>query len=122
MDPATHSASTTAVGSGEVVRDNYIPIFDGRPSSYKERRKRITLYQKKMTLAKRQVEGVINLLTSFNGPVWKQVEHLADTAAGQDNGFQQRSRSCRTAPSTARPLENWKSTRSSFQTQWQAGF
>ena len=89
MDPAAQSASSAAagLGTGEVVRDNYIPIFDGRPSSYKEWRKRIVLYQKKMVLAKRPVEGVINLLTSFTGPVWKQVEHLSETASEQEDGF-----------------------------------
>ena len=87
METAQSSASQSGTGTGEVVRDNYIPLFDGRPSSYREWRKRITLYQKKMVLAKRAPEGVINLLTSFSGHVWKQVEHLAETATEQEDGF-----------------------------------
>ena len=63
----------------EVVRDNYIPVFDGQPSSYKEYRKRVALYYKKMSIGNKKSEATINLLTSLAGPVWKQVEHLADT-------------------------------------------
>ena len=89
MDPASGSTSSGSTGSGEVVRDNYIPLFDGKPSSYREWRKRITLYQKKMKIIKKGPEGVINLLTSFSGPVWKQVEHLADFAPEAEDGFEQ---------------------------------
>ena len=89
MDPASGSTSSGTTGSGEVVRDNYIPLFDGKPSSYREWRKRITLYQKKMKIIKKGPEGVINLLTSFSGPVWKQVEHLADFAPEAEDGFEQ---------------------------------
>eukprot|EP00439_Symbiodinium_sp_Y106_P057526 s1271_g8.t1 len=74
-------------GEPEVVRDNYIPVFDGQPSSYKEYRKRVNLYYKKMTLANKKTEATINLLTSLAGPVWKQVEHLADSAPDDENGF-----------------------------------
>ena len=87
METAQSSATQSGTGTGDVVRDNYIPLFDGRPSSYREWRKRITLYQNKMVLAKRATEGVINLMTSFSGHVWKQVEHLADTATEQEDGF-----------------------------------
>ncbi|CAE7693968.1 RE1, partial [Symbiodinium necroappetens] len=84
-DAPTTSASSTS--NPDVVRDNYIPLFDGQPSSYKEYRKRVALYYKKMSLASKKTEATINLLTSLNGPVWKQVEHLAETAPDDDNGF-----------------------------------
>ena len=80
-----HRRGTTS--NPEVVRGNYIPVFDGQPSSYKEYRKRVNLYFKKMTLASKKTEATINLLTSLAGPVWKQVEHLADTAPDDENGF-----------------------------------
>eukprot|EP00435_Cladocopium_sp_Y103_P054984 s295_g18.t1 len=62
--------ATTATGSGvaaspfdqQSTRDSYIPIFDGTPSGYKEWRKRLTIYAKKMELTNRKNEGVLNLL------------------------------------------------------------
>ncbi|CAE7540759.1 GIP, partial [Symbiodinium necroappetens] len=72
----------------EVVRDNYIPIFDGQPASYREYRMRVNLYYKKMALTNKKTEATINLLTSLAGPVWKQVEHLADSAPDQEDGFE----------------------------------
>ena len=89
MDPPAGATSSTSTGTGDVVRDNYIPLFDGRPSSYREYRKRITLYMKKMRLIKKTPEGIINILTSFTGAVWKQVEHLSDSAPEAEDGFEQ---------------------------------
>ena len=86
-DAPTTSSSATATSNPDVVRDNYIPLFDGQPSSYKEYRKRVALYYKKMSLANKKTEAPINLLTSLNRPVWKQVEHLAETAPDDENGF-----------------------------------
>ncbi|CAE7831349.1 unnamed protein product, partial [Symbiodinium microadriaticum] len=86
-DGPTSSAATAATANPDVVRDNYIPLFDGQPSSYKEYRKRVALYYKKMSLASKKTEATINLLTSLSGPVWKQVEHLAETAPDDENGF-----------------------------------
>ncbi|OLP85927.1 Glycyl-glycine endopeptidase ALE-1 [Symbiodinium microadriaticum] len=40
-----------------------------------------------MSLANKKTKATINLLTSLNGPVWKQVEHLAETAPDDENGF-----------------------------------
>ena len=85
--PSTATGTTGTTANPEVVRDNYIPVFDGQPSSYKEYRKRVNLYYKKMTLANKKTEATINLLTSLAGPVWKQVEHLADSAPDDENGF-----------------------------------
>ena len=84
----TSETSQGATSAPEVVRDNYIPIFDGQPSSYREYRMRVNLYLKKMALSNKKAEATINLLTSLAGPVWKQVEHLADTAPDQDDGFE----------------------------------
>ncbi|CAE7846298.1 TY5A [Symbiodinium microadriaticum] len=72
----------------EVVRDNYIPIFDGQPASFREYRMRVNLYYKKMALTNKKTEATISLLTSLAGPVWKQVEHLADSAPDQEDGFE----------------------------------
>ena len=86
--PSGGSTGTPTTATPEVVRDNYIPIFDGQPASYREYRKRVNLYYKKMSLNSKKTEATINLLTSLAGPVWKQVEHLAETAPDQENGFE----------------------------------
>ena len=95
MEPSSaNGPGSASSGTGDVVRDNYIPLFyiplfDGKPANYKEWRKRISLYQMKMKLGKKQQEGIINLLTSFTGVVWKQVEHLAEVAPNAEDGFEQ---------------------------------
>ena len=80
------SASASAVGNPEVVRDSYIPVFDGKPSSYREYRQRLVLYYKKMKMNKKPIEATINLLMSLTGAAWR--EHLADSATETQEGFQ----------------------------------
>ena len=78
--PCSMATSPTAASShvGDTVRDNYIPLFSDKPQDYKEWRKRIKLYQKKMELQKKNKEATINLLTSLSGISWRQVEHMVD--------------------------------------------
>ena len=71
-----------------MLKDNFIPLFDNKPSSYKEYRQRLQLYKKKAKLNKKVQEATINLLTSLSGAAWKQVQHLADEAPDQgEEGF-----------------------------------
>ncbi|CAJ1433599.1 unnamed protein product, partial [Effrenium voratum] len=79
----------TASGHSNEVRDNFIPVFDGRPNNYKEYRMRIMLYYRKMSLQNRKSEATINLLTSLSGTAWKNVEHMVDTVPDAENGFEQ---------------------------------
>ena len=83
------SASASVVGSSEVVRDSFIPLFDGKPTSYREYPQRLVLHYKKMKLNKRPIEVTINLLTSLTGTAWRQVQHLAESASETEDGFQQ---------------------------------
>ena len=69
------------------TRDNYIPIFDGTPSNYREWRKRITIYEKKMELSNRKNEGVLNLLGSLQGTAWKLVEDFDLEKASHPTAF-----------------------------------
>ena len=62
------------MGDNSVTKDNYVPLFSGAPSDYREWRKRITLYMTKMKLLKRETEGVLNLISSLSGTAWKVVE------------------------------------------------
>ena len=84
--PSAPSAGPSGT-SAEFVRDNYIPVFDNKPSSYREYRQRLMLYFKKMKLLKRTSEATINLLTSLTGTAWARVEHLSETAPDKENGF-----------------------------------
>ena len=81
------AASASAVGSSDVVRDSFIPLFDGKPSSYREYRQRLVLYYKKMKLNKKPQEATINLMTSLTGMAWRQVEHLSEVAPESEEGF-----------------------------------
>ena len=56
------------------ARDSFIPLFDGSLTGYREWRKRITIYYKKMSLSKRQGEAILNLLGSLSGTAWKFCE------------------------------------------------
>lgn len=70
--PESSAASSTFDGSS--TKDNFIPLFSGQPSEYKEWRKRILIYQHKMVLAKRAAEGVLNLIGSQTGTAWSLLE------------------------------------------------
>ena len=72
---------------GDTVRDNYIPLFSTKPQDYKEWRKRIKLYQKKLDLQKKNKEATINLLNSLSGISWRQVEHMVDKVSADEAGF-----------------------------------
>jgi len=88
---ATAATAATSGGASSLdqqsTRDSYIPIFDGTPANYKERRKRITIYAKKMELTNRKGECVLNLLGSLQGTAWKLVEDLDLEKTGSDSAF-----------------------------------
>ena len=82
--------STTApkdANDYQSTRDNYIPVFDGTPANYREWRKRITIYEKKMELSNRKNEGVLNLLGSLQGTAWKLVEGFDLDRAAHPTAF-----------------------------------
>ena len=83
------TTASAAAFTGDTVKDNYIPLFSNRPSDYKEWRKRVKLYHRKLELQKRGKEATINLLTSLMGVSWRQVEHLVDKIADEEDGFDQ---------------------------------
>eukprot|EP00435_Cladocopium_sp_Y103_P028540 s5461_g7.t1 len=70
---AAPTSSSTQLDQ-QSTRDSFIPIFDGTPANYKEWRKRIIIYSKKMELMNRKGECVLNLLGSLQGTAWKLVE------------------------------------------------
>ena len=78
------SGAATASLDQQSTRDSYIPIFDGTLAGYKEWRKRITIYAKKMELTNRKNECVLNLLGSLQGIAWKLVEDFDLEKAKED--------------------------------------
>ncbi|CAK9022179.1 unnamed protein product [Durusdinium trenchii] len=69
------------------ARDSYIPLFDGTLSGYREWRKRILIYYKKMCLSKRQGEAILNLLGSLSGTAWKLCEDFDIEQAENDKAL-----------------------------------
>ena len=64
------------------ARDSYIPLF-----GYREWRKRILIYYKKMCLSKRQGEAILNLLGSLSGTAWKLCEDFDIEQAENDKAL-----------------------------------
>ena len=76
-------ALTSGATEGQMQKEPYagkahehIPEFSGKAVDYKEYRKRLTLYEKKMSLAKRENETVFNVLGSLKGRAWDACEDL----------------------------------------------
>eukprot|EP00435_Cladocopium_sp_Y103_P034798 s485_g9.t1 len=84
---ATPSASTNGPGIADTTRDTFIPLFSNKPQDYKEWRMRIKLHQKKLEIQKKNKEATLNLLTSLTGVSWRQVEHMVDKLAEEEDGF-----------------------------------
>ena len=70
----TSSAPSSPTSADQVTRDSFIPLFTGRPEDYKEWRKRIHIYHRKMTLSKRMGESLLNIIGSLTGTAWRLVE------------------------------------------------
>eukprot|EP00435_Cladocopium_sp_Y103_P072990 s52_g42.t1 len=70
-------SAASAAGSMDysTTKDSYIPLFSGQPSDYKEWRKRLTIYVLKMRMAKREAEGLLNVIGSLTGTAWKLLEN-----------------------------------------------
>ena len=68
------SSAASSTFDSNSTKDNFIPLFSGQPSEYKEWRKRILIYQRKMVLSKRASEGVLNLIGSQTGTAWSLLE------------------------------------------------
>ena len=87
MPPTVSTSSTTPSLDATQTRDTYIPLFSGAPQDYKEWRKRIAIYYKKMELTNRKVEAVLNLIGSLQGTAWKLVEDFNLDDASKDSAF-----------------------------------
>ena len=76
-------ASTTYAGKAH----EHIPEFSGKASDYKEYRKRLILYDKKMKLANRGGETSFNVLSSLKGRAWDACEDISMQELEGDGGM-----------------------------------
>ena len=76
-------ASTTYAGKAH----EHIPEFSGKSGDYKEYRKRLLLYEKKMKLANRGGETSFNVLRSLKGRAWDACEDISMQELEGDSGM-----------------------------------
>ena len=84
---STQAAASTTLDTGS-LRDSYIPVFSGLPQDYKEWKKRIHMYHRKMVLSKRTQESVLNILGSFQGAAWRLFEDMPMSELEQEGAFE----------------------------------
>ena len=70
------------------TRDSFIPLFSGQPADYKEWRKRIHIYYRKMGLTKRHGEAVLNIIGSLQGSAWRLVEDFNLDECEKESAFE----------------------------------
>ena len=69
------------------TRDSFIPLFTGQPADYKEWRKRIHIYHRKMTISKRSGESLLNIIGSLTGTAWRLLEDFDLETAEKPESF-----------------------------------
>ena len=69
-------SSQTEGAAGRDLKDNIVPRFDNQMGTYKEWRKRVMLYARKLQLQGRQNETALNVLATLDGVSWTQCEDL----------------------------------------------
>ena len=93
MPPAAEASSPSRRGQGNGAdgsrdfKDNFVPRFDNVISNYKEWRKRVALYSRKMQIQGRSKETALNILSSLEGISWTQCEDIDLKDLEQENGI-----------------------------------
>ena len=72
----SRSSQTEGAAGGRDLKDNIVPRFDNQMGTYKEWRKRVMLYARKLQLQGRQNETALNVLATLDGVSWTQCEDL----------------------------------------------
>lgn len=73
---STTSPSTTTSRPYAGKAHEYVPEFSNKASEYKEDKKRVLLYEKKMSLAGRAKETAFNIIAGLTGRAWDAREDL----------------------------------------------
>ena len=71
--PTSSQTSSTYAGKAH----EHVPEFTGKATDYKEYRKRLMLYEKKMALAGRGTETSFNVLCTLKGRAWDACEDIS---------------------------------------------
>jgi len=82
---------STAQGSSQessVLKNKYIPKFDNITTNYKEWRKRMILYDRRMDMQNRSKETGLNVLSTLTGASWRQCEDLDLANLEKETGLQ----------------------------------
>ena len=88
-------ASAAANGSGGGASSytgkarELIPEFSGKANDYKEYRKRVLLYERKMDLAGRKSETAFNIMSSLKSRAWDACEDLSMEVLESDRGMKE---------------------------------
>ena len=64
----------------------YVPEFNNRAADYKEFKKRVQIFDKKMSLAGRSTETAFNITAALAGRAWGACEDLAMADLESTNG------------------------------------
>ena len=91
------TASTAAAGAANGAGGSsytgkaheLIPEFSGRSNDYKEYRKRVLLYERKMDLAGRKSETAFNIMSSLKNRAWDVCEDLAMDVLESDRAMKE---------------------------------
>ena len=81
-------ADGAGTGFARDFKDNMVPRFDNQTSSYREWRKRVMLYSRKLQLQGRTNEVAINILSALEGASWTQCEDLDLSELEKEGGLE----------------------------------
>ena len=85
--PSTSAPQGSSGGAYTAKAHEFIPEFSGKAIDYKEYRKRLMLYDRKMDLAGRKKETAFNVLSSLKGRAWDSCEDLSMEQLEGENGM-----------------------------------
>ena len=72
----TASGSAPSGSESQYVKDNFVPRFDNTLTGYKEWRKRVVLYSRRLAIQGRAKEVGMNVLAILEGSSWTQCEDI----------------------------------------------
>ena len=70
------SGLANGAGGSRDLKDNYASRFENTTTSYKEWRRRVLLYARKLEIQGRKTEVALNVLSTLEGSSWTQCEDL----------------------------------------------
>ncbi len=78
MPTIAAAMATVSISFSSTSLRQDVPVFDNKPSSYGEFRKRALLFRARLKLDERANQAVLLLIDHMTGPAWEACESLAD--------------------------------------------